>query len=237
MKVVIKGFLQTSMLDWDGMIVSTLYVPGCNFRCPFCQNSGLVLHPDENEAIPHEKIIDYLVKKKGWIDGVCISGGEPCMYENLADFIKTLKATGMKIKLDTNGAYPDVLKDLFSRKLLDFTAMDIKAPLEEEPYEKSTGIKNPGLIEKVKESIKIIMQSQVDYEFRTTVVPTLHGREDIIKIARFIQGAKKYALQRFQPQNTLDPEYMKVKPYHAGELKEICSLVSGYVIKCVARGI
>jgi len=237
MKVVIKGFLQASMLDWEGMIVSTLYVPGCNFRCPFCQNSGLVLHPDENDAIPHEKIIDYLIKKKGWIDGVCISGGEPCMYDNLADFIKALKATGMKIKLDTNGAYPDVLRDLFSQKLLDFTAMDIKAPLEEEPYKKAAGTDNPAFVEKVKESIKIIMQSQVDYEFRTTVVPTLHSREDIIKIARSIHGAEKYALQRFQPQNTLDPEYMKLKPYNAEELGEICGLVSGYVKKCVARGI
>lgn len=237
MKVVIKGFIQTSMLDWDGMIVSTLYVPGCNFRCPFCQNSGLILKPDEFETIPLEKIKDYLVKNKDWVDGVCLTGGEPCMYEDLAGFIREIKKTGAKLKLDTNGAFPDALKDLMAQNIVDYIAIDIKAPLEEEPYKKSAGIENKMLFDRVKESIEIVMKSNVDYEFRTTVVPTLHGREDIEKIAGYIKGAKKYALQNFKPQDTLNPEFMKIKPYNPEELKEICSHVSKYVKKCVVRGV
>ncbi len=237
MKVVIKGFIQTSMLDWDGMIVSTLYVPGCNFRCPFCQNSGLILTPDKYETIPLKQVTDYLIKNKGWIDGVCLTGGEPCMYEDLADFIGEIRKTGVKIKFDTNGAFPGVLKGLMDKNIIDYIAIDIKAPLEEEPYKKSAGIENKLLIDRVKESIKIVMKSKIDYEFRTTVVPTLHSREDIEKIARYIKGAKKYALQNFKPQETLDPEFMKIKPYNPEELKAICAYVSKYPKKCVTRGV
>jgi len=237
MKIVIKGFIQTSMLDWEGKIVSTLYVPSCNFRCPFCQNSVLVLNSDSLEEIEIESIMKYLTSRKGWVDGVCITGGEPCMYEDLSDFIKKVRKTGMLVKLDTNGAYPQAIKKLMQDKLMDYIAIDIKAPLDMEHYANSAGIRNENTLHNVKESIRIVMESGMDYEFRTTVVPCLHTAEDIKKIASFIKGAKKYALQNFKPQDTIDESYMNVKPYTPDELRKIGNAVSGFVEKCIVRGI
>ena len=247
MKLEIKGFIEMSMLDWDGKIVSTIYLPKCNFRCPFCQNAGLVLKPEQYNTIILETIKNYLSGHKGGVDGVCISGGEPCLYDGLEDFIKEVKNIGMLVKLDTNGSFPKVLKKLIDAstplsinpeqsRRVDYVAMDIKGPLEEGSYAGSCGVKDKKILENVKESIKIIMGSGIDYEFRTTVVPGLHKKEDILKIAKYIKGAKKYALQNFRPQNTLDPEYLKIKPYSAEQLNEMCDVVSRYVKNCVARG-
>ncbi len=237
MNIIIKGFIETSMLDWEGMIVSTLYAPRCNFRCPYCQNSGLVLNPEQLEEISLDSIKKYLIKQKGWVDGICLTGGEPCLYSDLEDFIREIRELGMKVKLDTNGTFPGYLKKLLDLRIVDYVAMDIKAPLDLEAYGESAGIKNEGLLNKVKESIKVIMSSTVDYEFRTTVVPKLHKTEDIKNIARYIKGAKKYALQNFKPQETLDPSYLDEKPYNPEQLKEICDSASKYVEKCIARGV
>ncbi len=237
MKIVIKGFIETSLVDWEGMIVSTLYVPCCNFRGPFCHNSGLILNPEQYKTIPIDRIINYLIKHKGWIDGICLTGGEPCLYEDVIDFIKRIREIGMKIKLDTNGTFPGVLRKTIEMQIVDFVAMDVKAPLEEEAYSNSIGVKGKNLLEKVKESINIIMSSNINYEFRTTVVPSLHKKEDVCKIAQYIKGAKKYALQNFVPQDTLDPDFMKIKPYDKSEMDEIYRLVVPYVKECRVRGI
>lgn len=236
MKIVIKGFIETSFLDWEGMIVSTLYVPYCNFRCPYCQNAGLVLDPKQYQTIPSEFIMNYLIEHKEWIDGVCLTGGEPCLYEDLVDFIKKIRAIDMKLKLDTNGTFPEVLKKVLALGIVNFIAMDVKGPLEEEAYSNCMGVKNETLLEKVKESIDIIMNSNIDYEFRTTVVPTLHKKEDVQKIAQYIKGAKRYALQNFTPQDTLNPDYLKVKPYSKDKMDEIYRLVFPYVNESRLRG-
>ncbi len=232
----IKGFIETSLLDWEGMIVSTLYVPYCNFRCPYCQNSGLVLNPEQYGIIPFETIKNYLVKHRDWIDGICLTGGEPCLHKDLVDFVEKIRELGMQVKLDTNGAFPRVLQEILDIGILDYVAMDIKAPLEIEAYNKSAGIKSSNLVPKIEESIRIIMESGVDYEFRTTVVPTLHRKEDIETIARHIKGARKYALQNFVPQNTLDSDYMKIKPYSIEELSELAKGARKYVRDCYERG-
>ena len=234
MKIEIKGFIETSMLDWEGMIISTLYVPYCNFRCPYCQNSGLVLSPQQYETIPLEKITDFLVKKKDWIEGICLTGGEPCLFKDLPDFLKKIRETEAKIKLDTNGAFPEMLKKVIKEKLIDYVAMDIKAPIEEDKYNQSAGIKVD--LSKIKESIEIIMTSDIDYEFRTTVVPTLHTQEDIVEIARYIQGAKKYALQNFSNKEVMNPSFKEIKPYRREELKKMAKLASPYVTICKVRG-
>lgn len=226
------------MLDWDGKIVSTLYTPHCNFRCPYCQNAGLVLNPEENETVPWQAIKDFLIKRKGWLDGICLTGGEPCLFKDLPEFIRKVRELDMMVKLDTNGSFPDMLEKVINAKLPNYIAMDIKAPLELAPYKKSAGIKNEKILEAVKRSIKIVMNSKIDYEFRTTVVPTLHTEEDIRKIASYIKGAKKYALQNFSAQgDLLDPEFKKVKPYSEEELGKIQIAASFYVGKCVARGV
>jgi len=186
--------------------------------------------------MPFKVISSHLQRHKGWIDGICLTGGEPTLFEDLLEFIKESRSLGFRVKLDTNGTNPEVLKVALEEKLISYIAMDIKAPLNLKAYQESTGIKNEDLLKRVEESIKIIMGSSIDYEFRTTVVPNLHKREDIEEIARYIRGAKRYILQNFVPQETLDPEYLKIKPYPLEVLKEFCRSASSYVEKCTERG-
>ncbi|MQY64931.1 MAG: anaerobic ribonucleoside-triphosphate reductase activating protein, partial [Clostridia bacterium] len=203
MKILIKGMIETSLLDWDGKIVSTLYTPYCNFRCPYCQNAGLVLNPGQYETIPFEVISNFLINHRNWIDGICLTGGEPCFFEDLPEFLEKIRNLGMEIKLDTNGTFPKMLQRVIDRGLVNYVAMDIKAPLNFNAYEKSTRIKSKELLEKVRESVDLIIHSGVDCEFRTTVVPSLHSEEDILEIAREIGRAKKYALQNFSNRETM----------------------------------
>jgi pyruvate formate lyase activating enzyme len=236
-KLQIKGFIQNSLLDWDGKIVSTLYAPYCNFRCPFCQNGELVLNPQKLETIPFSVIEDYLKNNKKWVDGICITGGEPCMYKDLPQFLAKIKKLGILVKLDTNGGFPVLLESIINEKLADYIALDIKAPLNLESYSKSIGLKSEKAPENVKKSIKLIMESDMDYEFRTTVVPTLHTEKDIEEIAKFIKGAKKYALQNFSAQGEiLDPKFKDVKPYHIEILHRMQRIASTYVESCIVRG-
>ncbi len=237
MEIAIKGFVEMSMLDWAGKIASTLYLPYCNLRCPYCHNSGLVLNPEQYSSIPVEIVMDYFIRRKDWIDGVCLSGGEPCMYEDLPDFIRRLRNAGIKVKLDTNGSFPDMLQRLMDEKLIDYIAMDIKSLLDNNLYAQATGVKDEGIIERIRKSIEIVMNSGVDYEFRTTVVPTLHTKETLAAMAESIKGAKKYVLQSFVPNNTLDPEYLKITPYTDEQIQEMQQAVSPYVQKCVLRGV
>jgi pyruvate formate lyase activating enzyme len=243
--ITIKGVIETSMLDWEGKIVSTLYLPYCNIRCPYCHNSGLVLNPEQYHTIPIEIVIDYLIRRQGWIDGVCITGGEPCMYEDLPDFIRRLRGVGSLIKLDTNGSFPDMLQSLINDKLeacptnerlVDYIAMDIKAPLNSKSYAQASGVKDK-IVESVQKSIEIIMNSGIDYEFRTTVVPTMHTKETLVAIAESIKGAKKYALQAFVPSNTLDPKYLEITPYTNEQMQDMQQAVLPYVQRCVLRGV
>jgi len=234
MNLQIKGFIKTSLLDWEGMIVSTLYTPYCNFRCPYCQNSVLILHPEQLPTHSFDEITGYLSRHKGWVDGICLTGGEPCIYAGLPLFLKKIRSPEVKIKLDTNGSFPGMLERVLKRGIVDYIAMDIKAPLEQKQYEKATGVKVN--LEKIKESIRIIRESGIDYEFRTTVVPGLHTADSLTEIAKFIKGAKKYALQNFVPQETLDPEYLKLKPYSLEELQKMAEGLSKYLDKCVVRG-
>ncbi len=236
-KLQIKGFIQNSLLDWDGKIVSTLYTPYCNFKCPFCHNGEIVLNPQKLETIPFRVIEDYLKNNKKWVDGVCITGGEPCIYKDLPQFIAKIKKLGILVKLDTNGGFPIMLKDIIVKKQVDYIAMDIKAPLDLASYLQSIGVKNETVLENVKKSIKLIMESDIDYEFRTTVVPSLHNEKDIEEIAKFIKGAKKYVLQNFSAQGEmLCPKFKDVKPYHIEILHRMQRIASAYVKECVVRG-
>lgn len=235
MMIVIKGFIEMSMLDWEGKIVSTLYLPYCNFRCPYCHNSGLVLNPEQYNTVPVEVVIDYFIRHQGWIDGVCISGGEPCMHEDLPDLIKRLRDVGSLIKLDTNGSFPDMLQRLIDERLLDYIAMDIKAPLN--IYALLTGINDEAIGEKIKQSIRIVMDSGIDHEFRTTVVPTLHTKEMFVSMAGSIKGASRYILQAFVPSNPIEPEYQKVTPFTREEMQDIQQAVLPYVQRCELRGV
>ena len=228
--------IETSLIDWDGKIVSTLYVSLCNFRCPFCYNYDLVLHPKNLRNISFEEINSFLLKRKDFIDGICMSGGEPTLYPDLVLYFRKIKEKGFLIKLDTNGTNPKLLKNLLDFGLVDYIAMDIKSSLNYKSYFKAAGIKDKILLDNVKDSIKLIMNSKIDYEFRTTVVPLLHNEETIVKIAQHISGARKYILQNFSPQEkTLDSSFQKIKPYSDGKIQELSEKAKKYVHNCYWR--
>ena len=220
----IKGFIETSFVDWPGQICSVLFLPGCNFRCPFCHNHRLVLEPGGYEDIPLEFIWERLEGMREWIDGVCITGGEPTIYPELPSFLREFKERGIAVKLDTNGSHPQLLREVIEEGLVDFVAMDIKAPLEELSYRRAAGV--PVDLKRIEESIEILLGGRVDYLFRVTVVPPLHDEEAIRKIALRIRGAKALILQGFNPQDPLDPALKEVSPYPEEWLKGLQGEVS-----------
>jgi pyruvate formate lyase activating enzyme len=236
LKINIKKMIETSLIDWEGKIVSTLYVSNCNFRCPYCYNYDLILNPNSIRDIFFKDISNSLLERKDFIDGICISGGEPTLYTDLPSYLTKIKDKGFLIKLDTNGTNPELLEDLLKFKLIDYIAMDIKSSLDFEYYFKATGIRDKILFEKVKDSIKLIISSGTDYEFRTTIVPVLHTEENIIEIAKYISGTKKYFLQNFIPtEGTLDPSFQKIKPYSNEKMQEFVEKVKRYIPNCSFR--
>ena len=228
----IKGVIDLSLADWDGKVSSVLFLPYCNFRCPFCQNPALVLHPEKEKTIPFERVEDYLKKQRNWIDGVCITGGEPTLHKELPDLCSKLKEMGFLVKVDTNGTNPTMMKELIEKGLVDYIAMDIKAPLTVEKYSKAIGINAEKLLGKVKETMRILIGSKMDYEFRTTVVPTLHEEKDIEEICRAIKGCKKYVLQKFDVslgKTTIDSEFGKLKPFTNEEMGMFLALAQTFL--------
>lgn len=231
--VRIKGFNRTSLLDWDGRVAAVIYLPGCNFRCPFCHNRELVLTPEEYDDIPFEFVEAYVKENAEFLDGIVVTGGEPTIHKDLPALIRRIKGLGVKVKLDTNGTDPDMLKDLIDAKLIDFVAMDLKAPLDE-TYNELAGAKVD--IEKVKRSIRIIMESGIDYEFRTTMVPIMLKPEDYERMAAYVGTARKLVLQHFSPHNTIDPNLSVIKPLDEGKVRLIAERCKPYVRRLVIRG-
>lgn len=191
----ICGFNKTTLLDYPGKVASTIFLGGCNFRCPFCQNSVLVLHPEEQPDYAREDILAFLKKRKGILDGVCISGGEPTLAADLEEFLRQIKDLGYLIKLDTNGTRPEVVKHLAESKLIDKVAVDIKAGPDH--YSRLAGVSAPAM-DKVRETVDFLLHGQLDYEFRTTVVKELHTEEDFREIGQWLRGAKEYYLQAYK---------------------------------------
>lgn len=189
------GLQKISLVDYEGKVACTLFTAGCNFRCPFCHNSDLVIYAKNVNYIPFDEILDYLNKRKGMLDAVVITGGEPTLMPDLKEKLYEIKKLGYKIKLDTNGTNPDIVKELVDLKLIDYVAMDIKNSYE--GYSKTIGLESYDS-NKILESINYLLSGEVDYEFRTTLVKEFHSDEDIKNIAKMIQGAKRYYLQEFK---------------------------------------
>ncbi len=190
----IHGFQKMTLLDYPGKVACTVFLAGCNFRCPFCHNAFLVTQIDQSSVQESADILAYLQKRKGILDGVCITGGEPLLYDEVFDFMREIKKIGLMIKLDTNGAFPEKLKKAIEEGLVDYVAMDIKnAP---EKYGVTIGIENFDSLA-VCQSVSYLLTNPVDYEFRTTVIREFHTEEDIEAIGKFIQGAPRYFLQKF----------------------------------------
>ena len=230
----IGGFQSLSLIDYPEKIVSVVFFSGCNFRCPFCHNKELVIKKEKTHFLNTYEVLDELKERSKIIGGVCISGGEPTLCPWLMDFIKCIKEMDLKVKLDTNGTMPDVIKKLIDKKLLDYIAMDIKAPKEK--YAILCGIEKPPM-DKIEKSIRIIKGSGVDYEFRTTVIPKYHTKEDMIKIAEWLNGTKKFCIQQFRGINTLDPALENEKSFSISDLNEMKKNIKSFFKSCEIKGI
>ncbi|MDF2540958.1 MAG: hypothetical protein K0S47_676 [Herbinix sp.] len=191
----IYGFNKTTLLDYPKHLAATIFLGGCNFRCPFCHNASLVTKLYSQPTIPVEEVFSYLQKRKKILEGVCITGGEPTLYAELPDFIKDIKSLGLKVKLDTNGSNPSMLESLVQNSLIDYVAMDIKN--SKEHYGFSVGVPNYD-VTPICESVSYLLTDPVDYEFRTTIVQEHHNEQDIHSIGEWIRGAKAYYLQSYQ---------------------------------------
>ena len=200
-KMYLAGMQKLSLLDFPGVVACTLFTPGCNFRCPWCHNASLVLPEQFPAEYPDpEEVLAFLKKRQGILDGVCITGGEPLLHAEIPDFIRRLKMLGYRVKLDTNGSFPERLKALAEEKLVDYVAMDIKNGPSH--YAETIGI--PGyLTEAVEESKNFLLTEPVEYEFRTTVVRGLHTEQCLLEAAEWIRGAKAWYLQQFRDSGAL----------------------------------
>lgn len=228
----IQGLQKLTLLDFPGHTACTVFTGGCNMCCPFCHNSSLVLTPDADLPISEDEIFALLAKRKGILDGVAVTGGEPLLQGDIADFLEKVKKEGYLIKLDTNGCFPDRLKELIDNSLVDYVAMDIKNSREKYPL--TCGVPNLDL-SKIDKSIGLLKNSGIEYEFRTTVVDELHTVEDIEAAAKWIQGAGQYFLQCFKDSGAILSEGCSAPSEE--KLLEMKNKAAPFVEKCAIRGI
>lgn len=218
----IAGLQKQSLIEYPGKICAVIFLAGCNLRCQFCYVPHLVLPKEikKIKKIPEKKVLDFLKERKNFLEAIAISGGEPTINKELPNFIKKIKKLGYLIELETNGTCPKMLKNLIGKNLVDYVAMDIKHDLVFEKYNEIVGkVLTKKMFENIKESIKILLSSKIDYEFRTTIMKEFHKKEDILEICQKIQGAKVYFLQNFSPQKTLSSK--KFTPFEEKEIEEI----------------
>ncbi len=217
--IEIKGFLETSFSDWPGKLCSVIFLPHCNFRCPYCHNHPLIFHPEQYSSIPLEDILNRLHPLRHWIDGVCLTGGEPTLHPDLPILAEKIKREGFLVKLDTNGSNPYLLEYLVNSRMIDFIAMDVKAPLNLFHYSRAAGVSIN--LDSILKSIEILKRGEVDYQFRMTVVPKLHQEEDIQTLGHQLRAGQRFILQPFNPENPLDPSFKDIDPYGPEVLKRI----------------
>ncbi len=227
----IGGIQKSTLIDYPGNIAAIIFTQGCNFRCPYCHNPELVKPKLFEANIPEEKIFRFLELRKGKLDAVSITGGEPTLQLDLYDFIKKVKEMGFKVKLDTNGTNFEILKKLIDEKLIDYAAMDIKAPLEK--YEEVVKMKVD--LENIKKSIKLIINSNIESEFRTTIVKSLLSFEDFEKIGEMIKDAPYYVVQKFVESKAIDEDVFNFEMYDDEGYEKISKIMSKYVEKVEIR--
>ncbi len=227
----IHGLNKTTLLDYPEHVAATIFVGGCNFRCPFCHNGELAWMPSQQPVIAEEEVFDFLKKRKGILEGVCITGGEPTLQPDLEPFINEIRGMGYLVKLDTNGYRPEVLWHLLEEGLLDYVAMDIKSSQKE--YSKVAGINLE--LSRIEESVAILKSSSIPYEFRTTLVKGLHTEPDIEEIGRWLQGCNAYYLQAYQyKENELTDRY---EAFDLNSMEKFRQLARYYIDKVELRGV
>lgn len=226
----IKGLQKLTLLDYPGRLAATVFLGGCNLRCPFCHNASLVVRGDDNE-ISEDELFSFLESRRGKLSGVCITGGEPTLNPTLPSFINKIRALGYSVKLDTNGTNPDMLESLVRDGLVDYVAMDIKSSPER--YAAVSGV--PGLdVSPVERSVRFLLRGEVEYEFRTTVVRELHTAEDFDAIGRWIRGARAYFLQPFKDSGDIIEDGFS--SYSKAEIEAILERVRAYIPNAQIRG-
>jgi pyruvate formate lyase activating enzyme len=224
--VIIKGIQKTSLIDYPGKICTVIFTSGCNMRCPFCQNPDLIVNTDRLPELDEGKILAFLKNRKKWIDGVCITGGEPLLYSDMPELIKKISESGFSVKLDTNGLNPGLLKKILDEKLVDYIAMDIKSDVEHYPLACGGNVD----IGKIKKSIMLIMSSGIEYEFRSTVVPDFFTEEIVENIGKWLKGAKTYYLQQFRSTlPLLDKSFEGKTPYNDTVLNGFQKTLKKYI--------
>jgi pyruvate formate lyase activating enzyme len=228
----ICGFNKTTLLDYPGKVAATVFLGGCNFRCPFCHNGSLVLHPQSEPEICEEEILSVLKKRQGILEGVCVTGGEPTLSATLPEFLHKIKALGYPVKLDTNGSHPEIVKMLARENLIDMVAMDIKTSPARYPV--VCGLSSPDM-EAIYESADFLINGTLPYEFRTTVVKELHQASDFEEIGKWLAGAKYYYLQAYKDsEDVLQPGFHS---YSFEELECFREIVSRTISHTAIRGI
>ena len=221
--MLISGLQKLTLLDYPGTVSCTVFTAGCNFRCPFCHNASLVL-PDRLQGDPNgvETVLDFLRKRQGLLEGVAVTGGEPLLHADMADFLRKIRELGYRIKLDTNGSFPDRLRELIEESLVDRVAMDIKN--DPALYARTAGLRALDL-SAIERSKNLLLEGRIDYEFRTTVVKGLHTRESLLEAARWIEGAKEYYLQQYKDSgNLIRPEGLGA--FSNEEMHALCEAVA-----------
>ena len=229
--MLIKGLQKTTLLDFPSKVACTVFTGGCNFRCPFCHNASLVTRMDNEYVISEDALFDYLKKRSGILDGVCVTGGEPLLQNDIADFCKRIKDLGLLVKLDTNGSKPEKLHELISLGLIDYIAMDIKN--SKRLYPVTCG--GVDLLKEAEESVSLIMSSGIPYEFRTTVVRELHNAESIKELCSWISGARKYYLQSFKDSGDLIENGLSA--YSEEEMRSLLAVAKEILPVAELRGV
>jgi len=257
--MLIKGLQKTTLLDYPGKLAATIFIAGCNFRCPFCQNKDLILPEliEELKTYSNKEIFEFLKKRQGILEAVVVTGGEPTLNTDLSRFINRCKQMDYLVKLDTNGTNPEMVEKLLKERLLDYVALDYKGPIEKYykyifqiPNSKNQipnkfKIPNSKIKNKIKETIKVLLQNRIDFELRTTVVPTLHKRADLVEMAKdlkkFLVLSSRsqvfWFIQQFRPKNCLDSKFDKIKPYKKEWFEKVLEEVKKYLFNTKLRRI
>lgn len=227
------GLQETSLLDYPGKICAIVWTVGCNFRCPFCYNQNMVY--GKTDLVPVDHVLSFLDDRVGKLDALSITGGEPLLHEDIEAFIKQVKDRGFLVKVDTNGTFPDRLAQLLDEKLVDYVSMDVKAPFDK--YAQLAGVEVD--VEKIKQSIKLIMDKAPDYEFKTTMIPGLLEKDDVVHIVSLIKGAKQYYLQQFKMDVPVINQKLlsSMKPFKKDDFMEMKQQASSLVDACLLRGV
>ena len=228
--MILKGLQKLTLLDFPGRIGATVFTGGCNLRCPFCHNASLVIPEKFGETLPKEEFFSFLKKRRGMLEGVTVSGGEPTLYPDLPEFIEGIRELGYLVKLDTNGTNSDMLSSLIEKGLLDYVAMDIKS--SKDGYPRAVGLEGYNL-DNVEKSVKILREGKVDFEFRTTVVRELHEKEDVEEIGKWLAGDEKFFLQTFRDSGDLIGTGYSA--YSEGEMQSLLEIVRKYLPKAELR--